>query len=211
MNKNALVWLILLGVLVYPSCALEEMVGNGSVSSQPVSDPVSPLQTAEQALSAGQYETALQNAKEFQEKFPQNVTGIKILAQIYLAEGRYHDALTWSSQVFTVAPWDPEVLRLKGLSLFYTDQYDAALELINQSVLIEPMNATGWGYRALVLQEQGYPEMARKNADMALLLDSGEMNALRIVEYDTHPTGSWAAATAYQNPGSSAVSGNQGR
>ena len=63
------------------------------------------------------------------------------LANLYFDAERYTDAIKWYSEALTLAPKDVDVSTDLGVSYYYTNQPDRALQQFDQSLKTDPKHA----------------------------------------------------------------------
>ncbi len=96
-------------------------------AAQPQAPPVDQAQVS-----------ALQAAAE---REPQNAVPRIELGNLYFDAGQFGDAITWYTDALTLAPDDVNVSTDLGVSYYYTDQPDRALEQFAHSLEIDPNHA----------------------------------------------------------------------
>jgi tetratricopeptide (TPR) repeat protein len=72
------------------------------------------------------------------EREPKNAQARAQLANLYFDADRYDDAIKWYSDVLTLTPNDVNVITDLGVSYYYTNNPDKALELFNRSLKLDP-------------------------------------------------------------------------
>jgi tetratricopeptide (TPR) repeat protein len=79
--------------------------------------------------------------KTMAEREPQNATPRVQLGNLYFDAERYADAITWYDAAFKLSPTDVDVSTDLGVSYYYTNQPDKALEQFATSLRINPTHA----------------------------------------------------------------------
>ncbi len=79
--------------------------------------------------------------KSMAEREPANATPRTQLANLYFDAERYEDAITWYNEALKLAPNDPDVSTDLGVSYYYTNQPDRALEQFARSLKMNPKHA----------------------------------------------------------------------
>ncbi len=72
------------------------------------------------------------------EREPGNAQARAQLGNLYFDAERYADAITWYSEALKLAPNDPDVSTDLGVSYYYTNQPDRALQQFDQSLKADP-------------------------------------------------------------------------
>jgi tetratricopeptide (TPR) repeat protein len=72
------------------------------------------------------------------ERDPSNPGPRVQLGNLYFDAGRYADAITWYTEALKLAPNNADVSTDLGISYYYTNQPDRALEQFNRSLEIDP-------------------------------------------------------------------------
>jgi tetratricopeptide (TPR) repeat protein len=72
---------------------------------------------------------------------PQNAQPRVELGNLYFDAERYTDAIKWYSDAFKLAPGDVNVSTDLGVSYYYTNQPDRALQQFDESLKIDPKHA----------------------------------------------------------------------
>ena len=93
----------------------------------PVAPPAAPLD-----------ESKVSAFKAAAEREPTNASPRVQLANLYFDAERYSEAITWYSEALKLAPNDADVSTDLGVSLYYTNQLDRALEQFEHSLKSNP-------------------------------------------------------------------------
>jgi tetratricopeptide (TPR) repeat protein len=134
--------------------------------------------------------------KSVAEREASNVSPRVELGNLYFDAGRFDDAITWYSDAVKLAPNDANVSTDLGVSYYYTNQPDKALEQFAHSLAVDPKHTKtllnmgivkAFGKQDLAGATQAWQEVVK------LAPDSPEGQAAKRA-LDAHP-----AATA--NPG----------
>ena len=83
-------------------------------------------------------ETQVNALKSVAEREPSNAKPRVQLANLYFDAERYEDAIKWYSEAVKLAPNDPDVSTDLGVSYYYTNQPDKALEQFDRSLKLDP-------------------------------------------------------------------------
>ena len=83
-------------------------------------------------------ETQVNALKSVAEREPSNAKPRVQLANLYFDAERYEDAIKWYSEGVKLAPKDPDVSTDLGVSYYYTNQPDKALEQFDRSLKLDP-------------------------------------------------------------------------
>ena len=83
-------------------------------------------------------ETQVNALKSVAEREPSNAKPRAQLANLYFDAERYEDAIKWYSEAVKLAPNDPDVSTDLGVSYYYTNQPDKALEQFDRSLKLDP-------------------------------------------------------------------------
>jgi tetratricopeptide (TPR) repeat protein len=114
---------------------------------EPVATPPPQAATAPSAAApAPQAATVLDEAKvtafkTMADREPQNATPRVQLGNLYFDAERYADAITWYAAALALAPNDVDVSTDLGVSYYYTNQPDKALEQFAGSLRLNPTHA----------------------------------------------------------------------
>ncbi len=133
------------------------------------------------------------------ERDPSNAAARVQLANLYFDAERYSEAITWYTEALKLAPDDVDVSTDLGVSYYYTNQPDRALEQFGRSLKINPKHTKtllnvgvvrAFGKRDLVGAEEAWQQL------LQLSPESPEGQAARRALdslRSAHPAGSGAA------------------
>jgi tetratricopeptide (TPR) repeat protein len=79
--------------------------------------------------------------KAVAEREPANAKPRVELANLFFDAERFDDAITWYQDALKIAPGDVDVSTDLGVSYYYTNQPDKAIEQLNRSLKIDPKHA----------------------------------------------------------------------
>ncbi len=96
--------------------------------------PAAPSAAAPAALD----ESKVADFKAAAEREPANATPRVQLANLYFDAERYADAITWYGEALKVSPNDADVSTDLGVSYYYTNQADRALQQFEHSLKVNP-------------------------------------------------------------------------
>jgi tetratricopeptide (TPR) repeat protein len=86
-------------------------------------------------------ETKVNAFKAVVDRDPKNVEARVQLGNLYFDAERYDDAIKWYGDAFNLAPNDVNVSTDLGVSYYYTNQSDRALDQFSKSLKIDPKHA----------------------------------------------------------------------
>ncbi len=120
------------------------LIAGWVIGSQQATPSVPPPTTSQQSAPAPQEQpaavdeaqaSALRSAAD---REPANPTPRVQLGNLYFDAGQYAEAITWYTDALKLAPGDVDVSTDLGVSYYYTDQPDRALEQFARSLEIDP-------------------------------------------------------------------------
>src|SRR5262249_39595763 len=110
---------------------------NGAPVPQATAAPAAPA-TPAAAPGPALDEAKLNAAKAAVEKAPGSAAPRVQLPHLYVDAERYPDAITWYGEALKLQPNDADVSTDLGVSYYYTNQADKALEQFQKSLQINP-------------------------------------------------------------------------
>jgi Flp pilus assembly protein TadD len=119
------------------------LIAGWVIGSQQAAQAV-PAPTAQQTAPATQAqpppldEAKVSSLRRTAESDPTNAAPRVELGNLYFDAGRFADAITWYTEALKLAPNDADVSTDLGVSYYYTDQPDRALEQFDRSLAIDP-------------------------------------------------------------------------
>jgi tetratricopeptide (TPR) repeat protein len=99
--------------------------------------------------------------------------------------GNYQAAGSWMERALQMSArnnpnYDYMAVNFAGL-LMQTGHTDAALDLLNREIAESPRYARAWANRAVIHYQKGEAWLARTDAETALRLEPGNMQALSVL------------------------------
>ncbi|MGE4053908.1 MAG: tetratricopeptide repeat protein [Vicinamibacterales bacterium] len=120
------------------------LIAGWVIGSQQATPAVPPRNTAQQSAPASQGqppavdEAQASTLRSAAEREPANPTPRVQLGNLYFDAGQYAEAITWYTDALKLAPEDVNVSTDLGVSYYYSDQPDRALEQFARSLEIDP-------------------------------------------------------------------------
>lgn len=84
------------------------------------------------------YDSAFAHIRHYQSVFPENLDGIVLEGDIWFDFGNEDSAIICYDRVYNMKPSDPLVLNMLAKSYNLTDDYDKAMECINEAIRLKP-------------------------------------------------------------------------
>jgi cytochrome c-type biogenesis protein CcmH/NrfG len=115
------------------------VIGSGQASNRPPT-PAAQAATAPAASGAPPPldEAAVSAYRTMAEREPTNAEPRVRLGNLYFDAERFNDAIVWYVEALKLQPDDPDVSTDLGVSYYYTNQHDKALEQFNHSLKVNP-------------------------------------------------------------------------
>lgn len=123
------------------------LIAGWVIGSQQATPSVPPPNTSQQSVPAPQPQPAAVDEAQASalrgaaDREPANPTPRVQLGNLYFDAGQYAEAITWYTDALKLAPEDVDVSTDLGVSYYYTDQPDRALEQFARSIEIDPNHA----------------------------------------------------------------------
>jgi tetratricopeptide (TPR) repeat protein len=116
-------------------------LGRATASAPTTAAAPSPSQAAAPPPAAILDEQKVNAFKSVAEREPTNPKPRIELGNLYFDAERYDDAIKWYAEALTLAPNDVNVSTDLGVSYYYTNQPDKALDQFSRSLKIDPKHA----------------------------------------------------------------------
>jgi tetratricopeptide (TPR) repeat protein len=95
-----------------------------------------------------------------------------------ISKGRFDAALRRADDLLRDDPRDIEVLRLRGVALFFLKEYRQALETFDRLLAVNPVDDRAWRQRAITLAEDGHHAQALVDFERSLGLNPNESSTV---------------------------------
>jgi tetratricopeptide (TPR) repeat protein len=118
------------------------IIGARQAATRPA-PPAASVSAPAQAQGSGQAAALLDEKqvtayKSIAEREPTNAQPRKALGNLYFDAEHYDEAIKWYAEAFKLDPKDPDLSTDLGVSFYYTNQADRALEQFDKSLQIDP-------------------------------------------------------------------------
>jgi tetratricopeptide (TPR) repeat protein len=131
---------------------------------------------AQEFLSLGKFESAIENYGKFLKLNPRSKSGLRGRARAFLLAERYDEAVRDINTVIKLYPGEAPLVVSRAVVYMAKEDWAMALEDLNKALKISPNLYYVFRYRGIIYREKGETDKALKEFEKAFALAKGKAN-----------------------------------